>query len=125
MEVCCLAVHAGTGPWCRRAGFDKLILVIDQEGDDARRLQFFNFFFVVIVDRFGFKHCVYGTSNATWKDWDSLCDNRSGMLEDVVVSDAVRMCSCFDARDDCDHLRHCRSSYDTRALACKTLQGVG
>jgi hypothetical protein len=72
MEVHCLAV-------CRRRSLtqksrlmDKLVLVVDQEGDNARRSQLFNFFFVLIVGRLGFKHCVYSTSNAAWKDWDRL-----------------------------------------------------
>ncbi len=67
----------------------------------------FNFFVVVVVDRLGFEHCMCGTSVATWKDWDSVFNNRSGMLDNVVVGDATRMRSHFDARDDRNPLRHC------------------
>jgi hypothetical protein len=66
----------------------ELILVVDQEGENERRLQLFSFFFFVVVNRLGFEHCVCGTNNATWKDWDSPCNNWSGMLDDIVVSDA-------------------------------------
>ncbi len=52
-------------------------------------------------------------SDTTWKDWDSLCDNRSGMLDDVVVGYATRMRSLFDTRDNQNPLRCCRQALCT------------
>jgi hypothetical protein len=80
--------------------------MVDQEGDNARRLVLFNFFFVVVVNKLDFEHCMCGRSDTAWKDWDSSCNNWSGMLNDVVVGDAMRMRGCFKARDDCDPVRH-------------------